>query len=64
MEWKPINTAPKDGTPILGHANGVMTTVKWWNSFGCWELIECGTHANGGEWWPTDWMPLPEPPKG
>jgi hypothetical protein len=55
--WQPIETAPRDGTHILGIANGVMTTVYFEGYF---TLVECGSYAEDGEWWPTHWMKLPE----
>jgi hypothetical protein len=62
MEWKPIETAPKDGTPVLGYHTGKMTTVYWglWNE---WQLVEPGAYAEEDDWRPTHWMPLPEPPQ-
>ena len=60
MKWRLIETAPKDGTPVLGYAGGDITTVKWGNNY--WTLCECGAYAEDGEWWPTHWIPLPEGP--
>jgi hypothetical protein len=55
--WKPVETAPRDGTHILGIADGIMTTVYFADYF---QLVVCGAHAEDGEWWPTHWMELPE----
>lgn len=60
--WQPIETAPKDGSPILGYAKKEYTTIEW-SIGGYWTLCICGEHASDGEWWPTHWMPLPQPPK-
>lgn len=62
MEWQPIETAPKDGTPVL---------IFWSKKY-----IGIGEHAPedaffGAYWWaygtgkcnPSHWMPLPPPPK-
>lgn len=61
--WQPIETAPKDGTFILGWhpalswPHGRQDVVAWdethlhWTD-GCFEVS-----------WPTHWMPLPEPPQ-
>jgi hypothetical protein len=67
-EWQDIASAPKDGAPILAagevrDGSWVQTTVRWENDGeGYWNLIVVGAYAEDGEWWPTHWMPLPEPP--
>lgn len=59
-EWRPIDTAPKDGTPIWAFAKtrDVPFVVAWWNTeHGCWET------RNGSAGYPiSHWMPLPAPP--
>jgi hypothetical protein len=65
MNWQPIETAPKDGTPILGYRDGQMTTVVWkrWGEWaGEWCLVAPGYYAEADDWEPTDWTPLPDPP--
>ncbi len=58
MNWRPIETAPKDNTDLLlGFSNGDDVTV---GSF-CREAW-MDQHGWGLE--PTHWMPLPEQPKG
>lgn len=67
--WQPIETAPKDGTEILGYACGKMTTVYWnvdqydIDLGGYWTLVIPGAWAEDGEWNPTHWQPLPGPPE-
>jgi hypothetical protein len=64
-EWRTIDSAPKDGTPIL-------YGFYWQGRFG-W--IVSGSYANGQHQHdadhpnafpeqPTHWQPLPDPPKG
>lgn len=60
-DWKPIETAPKDGSKILlflMHGNGCVVAY-WRKAHKTWDIpmhmVEiCGT--------PTHWMPLPEEP--
>ena len=80
MEWQPIETAPKDGTPFLafsadafyepregalGLKSTPMLVMAW---------LPSGAHPypcdDAGDWHdfhnydPTHWMPLPTPPEG
>ena len=64
-DWKPIETAPKDGTEILvcGFASRgyYVTTAKW---HGEWMLFNADDDAHTVESFDhTHWMPLPSPPK-
>ena len=67
--WRPIETAPKDGTKILlgkiaGHPD--HPTALWWATSGFWS-DKWGNWNDGiepaGLASPTHWQPLPEPPK-
>ena len=66
MEWRPIETAPKDGKPILACVSSMnvylVSTVGWNEILRCWILCEREPYEEHAEWWPTHWMPLPEPP--
>jgi hypothetical protein len=60
--WLPIESAPRDGTPIMlawpfwsDHP-----VVGWWSAK--WNAWESNVNLNHEEP-PTHWMPLPEPPK-
>ncbi len=58
--WKPIGSAPKDGTEILASTINGHVQVVWWEAYrssGEW------FHSDDGYTWPTHWMPLPEPPR-
>ena len=59
MQWKPIETAPKDGTHILVYAPDIDRVL----------IAAFQANLGKGTWvgWretllPTHWMPLPTPP--
>ena len=71
-DWRPIETAPKDGTELLlvvagfipstGHFDTeyqkwVLVDEKEFSDLLCWE-----DYINGVEYLPTHWMPLPTTP--
>ncbi len=70
MNWQPIETAPKDGQPILLGWTGGSSDLGFWvadPSRNYWELtgwflwdsnVLCDRPSK-----PTHWMPLPEGPK-
>lgn len=66
MEWQPIETAPKNGTVVIGRATSVV-----WNLFDIHAM-----HWEGEAWWrnnggcftsqfsnPSHWIPMPEMPE-
>lgn len=53
--WQPIETAPRDGTPILCRDNYEIAYVVEWFRDG-W------IGADNRYWAPTHWQPLPAPP--
>lgn len=63
IQWRPLSTAPTDGTCILvSDADGDVRQAKW-DKPGWW----CGYDCYGNDAFverPTHWMPLPPPPKG
>ena len=66
-EWQPIETAPKDGTDILVMTGETMHVVRWINIHGDFDYWAVDDNKHGpftlrGKA-PTNWMPLPEPPK-
>lgn len=56
MKWKPIETAPKDGTIVdLWHKDGFRIAETWWDSSDeCWSICHDDDF--------THWMPMPDPP--
>jgi len=69
--WRPIETAPKDGTPILAW-RFYPVAVRWDASAPTykWDAVHLGGslpfHDNGfedGDCNLTHWMPLPTPPE-
>ena len=72
--WRPIETAPRDGTLVLLWAESIGLHVaylhqEWsWTKFRVirtWQALWCekqsGDEDEGIK--PTHWMPLPEPPE-
>lgn len=67
MEWRPITTAPRDGTPIEVFAEGIASAVMHWNpklvspiteTPGCWVEIDGPyTWSEGDDYGPTHWRP-------
>ena len=57
--WRPISTAPRDGTEVLADTSGLGRVVVYWDD----EESQWGTglgYLDRGA--PTHWMPLPPPP--
>ena len=67
-QWRPIDTAPKDGTPIILY--GRHTKTRWpivavgyfdrrdeYGHFGSWCLLVDAFIE------PTHWLPIPSPPQ-
>lgn len=59
-EWQSIETAPKDGSSVLIFYNAIMGPIVREAYFdgGMWQTINVRVDK------PTNWMPLPTPPKG
>jgi len=63
-KWQPINTAPKDGTWVLTFSApwAVAPAVLRWHGDRWWD-DEVERPGVIEAWWPTHWMPLPNPPE-
>jgi len=68
-KWQPIETAPKDGTPILCFIENATLVVLFWGLYDSFQ--KCGDlygwlNPEIGGFCPyadvTHWMPLPKPP--
>lgn len=57
-KWQPIETAPKDGTPII--LTGVYPNGVKWVEEGRWQAHT--KRFSGPIEGPTAWQPLPQPP--
>ena len=65
-EWQPIETAPRDETPILAFIPEESREYSFIYVLIYDELILAWREAAGecySQYAPTHWMPLPEPPK-
>lgn len=67
MEWKTIDSAPKDGTNILLYSESLAVEGYWsaerkrFSEVG-YSFVGCGCCADVLEP-PTHWMPLPKAPE-
>lgn len=71
-EWLPIETAPKDGTMIIGICNGWVDesiTITWYNKKSYTKKFGTTIIKRTKGWQkglkkvnPTHWIPLPELP--
>lgn len=65
VQWQPMSTAPKDGTPVhLGFTNmHDWDVIAHWSD-GDWSLSGDGVHATRlrGRPAPSGWKHLPDPP--
>ena len=66
-DWRPIETAPQDGSKVLvtgiGDFGWFMTDAKWLH--GAWHIFHPDEDDYTVEIFnPTHWMPLPPPPHG
>jgi len=71
-EWQPIETAPKDGEPILvwapnWGAHGGHVVARWWVRSSGWIVDEWDRdppgYVDATTLDPAHWMPLPAPPE-
>ena len=76
MDWQPIDTAPRDGTWVLvrggridygwdGDTDPPAVVAQWGEGGGAeyWQFAWYDSGYYGEYKSPTEWMPLPEPPK-
>lgn len=72
-DWQPIETAPKDGTPVLTCRAGFLPALSHWGSYAGKDRWGTDPETFMEEdhfmdYWlscdyaPTHWMPLPPPP--
>lgn len=60
MMWHPIETAPRDHTPLLLACRGHWVWPGWWSGH-TWTLMDLRSYTRGQE--PDVWSPWPEPPE-
>ena len=60
--WRPIETAPKDGTPVLLGFPGYLHAMHGHYEDGIWGQLDSDFGFEHLPTQPTHWMPLPAPP--
>lgn len=60
MDWKSMETAPKDGTKVLVGWPGIINMGRYDSYNALWFCSGSGKHFLPEQ--PTHWMPLPDPP--
>ena len=64
--WMPIESAPKDGRPVLvfdPRGDNTILTASHYAPYNLWMAEPCEAEENDPERrFPTHWMPLPKPP--
>lgn len=61
IDWQPIATAPRDGTPVdLWHKDGFRVTDEWWLGESSPEPENCWTCLLDDSYF-THWKPITEP---
>lgn len=61
-QWQPIETAPKDGTEVIGWNGDSVDIIHWevnpaWIDEPCWEDRDCEMPR------PSHWLPIPPAPE-
>lgn len=67
-DWKPIDTAPRDGTAILVFVPskfdaGSVLPAAWADDDEEWQTVGCVYPDESYDVHPTHWMPIPAPPR-
>lgn len=69
VEWRPIETAPRDGSRFLAYGGGLddqVETCSWSEGTCCWNLetftADDRDDEPDGYCRPTHWLPLPPAP--
>lgn len=66
--WRPIETAPRDGTPVLTYLPPLPHQTVGWINIQKWKgdkagWISVGKPKRRTNFQPTHWQPLPTPPE-
>lgn len=65
-QWRPIETAPKDGTDFIGmrrDENRLLVLTTRYRKYAYSDVWENLEYDAVSPWSPSHWMPLPEPPR-
>lgn len=56
--WLPMESAPKDGTVVLGDCSGFEQRMCWWLNWECWRLVADNGTDVGEPCSPYRWRPV------
>lgn len=57
-DWQPMESAPKDGSTILGDVGGFEQRICWWLNWECWRRVADNNTDVGAPCEPFRWRPV------
>lgn len=56
--WQPMETAPQDGTVVIGDIAGFERKMTWWIKWECWRVVAENDRDVGEPVAPFRWRPI------
>lgn len=64
VDWRKMDEAPTDGSPIIGDVNGSETRIIWWLNWECWRELADNMRDVGQPVSPVRWRHLTDEERG